>query len=66
MRKQHVRSWEGPSSWRNGTDWPPNFENDPQDCRDFIADIRALDLPPADIDAMLGQTAVALLGLKTG
>ncbi len=46
------------------TDWPPNFENEPQDCRDFIADIRALDLPGADIDAMLGGTAAALLGLE--
>ncbi len=48
------------------TDWPPNFENKPLDCRDFIADIRALDLPGDDIDAMLGGTAVALLGLEVG
>ena len=47
-------------------DWPPNFENEPQDCRDFIADIRALDLPGDEIDAMLGGTAVALLGLEAG
>jgi predicted TIM-barrel fold metal-dependent hydrolase len=48
------------------TDWPPNFENEPQDCKGFIADIRALDLPGDEIDAMLGGAAVALLGLEPG
>lgn len=46
------------------TDWPPNFENDPEDCRGFIDDIRGLDLPKEDIDAMLGGNAARLLGLK--
>lgn len=45
------------------TDWPPNFENEPDDCRDFIADIRALDLPTADIDGILGGNAAELLAL---
>jgi len=48
------------------TDWPPNFESEPRDCRNFIADIQELDLPPADIDGMLGRNAVELLGLRTG
>ena len=48
------------------TDWPPNFENEPEDCRGFIEDIRALDLSATDIDAMLGGTAAALLGLGEG
>lgn len=48
------------------TDWPPNFENEPGDCAGFVADIRALDLPPAQIDGMLGGNAAALLGLKAG
>jgi len=48
------------------TDWPPNFENEPKACREFIADIRALDLPQADVDAMLGGTAMSLLGLRPG
>lgn len=56
----------GPDKLMFATDWPPNFENEPEDCREFIADIRALDLPPGDIDALLGQTAISLLGLKTG
>ena len=45
------------------TDWPPNFESEPEDCRDFIADIRGLDLPDDDIEGMLGRNAADLLGL---
>lgn len=49
-----------------GSDWPPNFETDPAGCKQYIEDIKALDLPKADIEAMLGGNAVALLGLPAG
>lgn len=52
-----------PKKMMFGTDWPPNFEDDPGDCKRYIEDIRALDLPQEDIEAMLGRTAVELLGL---
>jgi len=47
-----------------GSDWPPNFETDPAGCRGFIDDIRTLDLPADQIDAMLGDTATALFALE--
>lgn len=53
-----------PQKMMFGSDLPPNFENDPGNCRRFIDEIRQLDLPAADIDAMLGGTAVALFGLE--
>ena len=46
-----------------GSDWPPNFEVDPSGCKKFIADIRAMDLPSDDIEAMLGGNAVSMFGL---
>jgi predicted TIM-barrel fold metal-dependent hydrolase len=46
-----------------GSDWPPNFENDPEDCKRYIEAIRELDLPAEDIDGMLGGNAASLLGL---
>lgn len=48
------------------SDWPPNFEDDPAGCKAYIEDIRGLDLPQDDIDAMLGGNAVELLGLDVG
>ncbi len=48
-----------------GTDWPLNYENDPDLCRGYIDDIRGLDLPEDDIEAMLGGNAAGLLGLGT-
>lgn len=47
-----------------GSDWPPNFEDDPADCKRYIEEIRALDLPADDVEAMLGGNAVELFGLQ--
>jgi predicted TIM-barrel fold metal-dependent hydrolase len=46
-----------------GTDWPLNYDYHPEEARRYIAEIRKLDLPQDDIDAMLGGNAAALFGL---
>ncbi|OGO40380.1 MAG: hypothetical protein A2147_06265 [Chloroflexi bacterium RBG_16_57_8] len=46
-----------------GTDWPFNFDHEPQEVRRFAADIRELDIPREDIEDMLGGNAARLLGL---
>ncbi len=46
-----------------GTDWPLNYDYNPQGVRQYIEEIRKLDLPEDDIDAMLGGTAAKLLKL---
>jgi predicted TIM-barrel fold metal-dependent hydrolase len=43
-----------------GTDWPFNYDHNPQKARQFIDNILKLDLPQADIDAMLGGTAARI------
>jgi aminocarboxymuconate-semialdehyde decarboxylase len=52
-----------PGKMMFGSDWPPNFESDPEDCKRYIEAIRGLDLSVGDIDGMLGGNAAALLGL---
>ena len=46
-----------------GTDWPFNFDHEPQGVKRYVAAIRDLDLPPDDIEAMLGSNAARLLGI---
>ena len=46
-----------------GSDWPWNFEDNPRDAKRYIEEIKKLSLPKEDIDAMLGGTAAALLGI---
>lgn len=46
------------------TDYPFNFNDDPQGVRDYIEEIRGLDLPRASIEGMLGGNAAQLLGIK--
>ena len=46
-----------------GTDWPFNYDNDPAGARQYIADIRALDLPGEETEAMLGGNGARLLGI---
>ena len=46
-----------------GTDWPFNFDGNPQGVRKLVEEIRNLDLPREDIEAMLGGNAVKLLGV---
>jgi predicted TIM-barrel fold metal-dependent hydrolase len=46
-----------------GTDYPYNFRDDPQGVKQYIENIRKLDLPPKSIDGMLGLNAAELLGL---
>ena len=45
------------------TDYPPNFINDGEGMRNYIEQIRQLDLDKTAIDAMLGNNAIELLGL---
>jgi len=47
-----------------GTDYPPNFANNPVGMKTYIEEIRKLDLDKKSIDAMLGDNAVALFHLK--
>lgn len=44
-----------------GTDYPPNFTNDPTGTRTYIEKIRQLDLDKGLIDGMLSANAVSLL-----
>ena len=46
-----------------GTDWPLNYDYDPQGIRRYVEEIRKLDLPRDDIEAMLGGNAAKLLGI---
>ncbi len=46
-----------------GTDWPFNYDHDPQSAKRYIEEIRNLELPKDDIEAMLGGTAAKLLGI---
>ena len=45
------------------SDWPFNFDYEPQRVTKYIEEIRKLALPQEDIDAMLGGTASKLLGI---
>lgn len=46
-----------------GIDWPFNYDHVPQGVKRYIEEIRKLDLPKGDIEAMLGGTAAGLLGI---
>lgn len=46
------------------TDWPYNYDGNPQGVREYVADIRKLDLPKEDREGMLGGNAAKLLGMK--
>lgn len=48
-----------------GTDYPPNFVDDPQGVRSYIEFIRSLEIDRESIDAMLGNNAAEMLGLKS-
>lgn len=47
-----------------GTDWPLNYDYAPEKVKKYVADIRKLDLPEEDIDAMLGGNAIELLRIE--
>ncbi len=47
-----------------GTDYPPNFVDDPEGMKKYIAEIRRLDLDKESIEGILGGNGVKLLGLK--
>jgi predicted TIM-barrel fold metal-dependent hydrolase len=46
------------------SDWPFNYDYQPQRVKQYIEEIRKLGLPQEDIDAMLGGTAARLLGIQ--
>ncbi|MFC1905702.1 amidohydrolase family protein [Chloroflexota bacterium] len=46
------------------TDWPLNYEVNPQGVRQYISEIKELDLSPDQIDDMLGGNAARLLRLN--
>jgi len=45
------------------TDWPWNFDYKPEKVRQYVAEIRKLDLPEEDIEAMLGGNIAGVLGM---
>ncbi|MFC1943613.1 amidohydrolase family protein [Chloroflexota bacterium] len=47
-----------------GTDWPFNYDGEPDKARQYIAEIRKLDLPQEDIDGMLGGNAAKVFGIQ--
>jgi 2,3-dihydroxybenzoate decarboxylase len=46
-----------------GTDWPLNYDYNPGGVRHYVEQIRKLDLPGDDIEAMLGGNAAQLFNL---
>ncbi|MFC2072238.1 amidohydrolase family protein [Chloroflexota bacterium] len=48
------------------SDWPFNYDYEPQEVKRYVEEIRKLDLPSEDIDAMLGGNAARLLGIQKG
>lgn len=52
-----------PSRLVFGTDWPFNYDYNPQGVKQYIEEIRKLDLPPESVEAMLGGNAAKLLGI---
>jgi predicted TIM-barrel fold metal-dependent hydrolase len=46
-----------------GTDWPFNFDHEPQQVKRYITEIRRLGLPADDIDGILGGNASRILGI---
>jgi predicted TIM-barrel fold metal-dependent hydrolase len=46
-----------------GTDYPPNFVDDPIGMRTYIEKIKELDMDKESIEAMLGNNAKGLLKL---
>ena len=47
-----------------GTDWPFNYDYEPELVKKYVAEIKELPLPKEDIDAMLGDNAAKLFGIK--
>jgi predicted TIM-barrel fold metal-dependent hydrolase len=47
-----------------GTDWPFNYDRNPEGATRYIEEIRKLDLPEQDIDDMLGGNAARLLCIQ--
>jgi len=45
------------------TDWPSNYENNPQGVKSYCEEIKKLGIPQDDFDAILGGNAVKLLGI---
>ena len=46
------------------TDWPRNFDGEHDKARQYIAEIRKLDLSKEDIDGMLGGNAAKVFGVQ--
>ncbi len=47
-----------------GTDWPFNYDYEPEKVKEYVAEIRKLPLPKEDIEAMLYGTAAQLFGIS--
>ncbi|MFC1872710.1 amidohydrolase family protein [Chloroflexota bacterium] len=47
-----------------GTDWPFNYDYRPEKVRQFVEEIRNLDLPAGAAEGILGDNAARILGLK--
>ena len=54
----------GPDRLMFGSDWPFNYDGNPEEARRYIEEIKKLDLPESDIENMLGGNAAGLLGIS--
>jgi len=46
-----------------GTDWPYNFDHEPEKVREYVAEIRKLDLTDSQVEGILGGNAARVLRL---
>ena len=52
-----------PKKMMFATDWPWNYDYEPEKVKQYVAAIRKLDLPKDDIEGMLGGNIARLLGI---
>ncbi len=53
-----------PENLMFGTDWPYNFDHEPERVKEYITEIQKLDISPKQIQGILGRNAARLLGLS--
>ena len=63
LKGVHIFARSGAHTLDHKEYWPFNYDNDPQGVREYVAEIRKLDLSGEDIDCMLGGNAATLLGI---
>ena len=52
-----------PSRLLFGTDWPFNYDYNPQGVKQYVEEVKGLGLPPESVEAILSGNAAKLLGI---